>query len=81
MNKTLRQRAILELLKQGQVADQEKLQRALRKRGIKVGQPHFPATSVTWGSVKRLMDTRCPPGMAPWLPLCHRSHVSSGVCA
>jgi transcriptional regulator of arginine metabolism len=38
MNKTLRQRAILELLKQGQVASQEKLQRALRKRGIKVGQ-------------------------------------------
>ncbi len=38
MNKTLRQRAILELLKHGQVASQEDLQKALRKRGIKAGQ-------------------------------------------
>jgi transcriptional regulator of arginine metabolism len=38
MNKSLRQRAILELLKQGSVASQEGLQRALRKRGIRVGQ-------------------------------------------
>jgi transcriptional regulator of arginine metabolism len=38
MNKTLRQRAILQLLKQGQVATQEDLQRTLRKRGIRVGQ-------------------------------------------
>jgi len=38
MNKTLRQRAILELLKSVSVSSQEELQRALRKRGIKVGQ-------------------------------------------
>src|SRR6202050_1352278 len=38
MNKTLRQRAILELLKHGPVASQDDLQRALRRRGIKVGQ-------------------------------------------
>jgi transcriptional regulator of arginine metabolism len=38
MNKTLRHRAILEALKQGPVANQEGLQRALRKRGFKVGQ-------------------------------------------
>ena len=38
MNKALRQRAILEVLKQGPVASQEDLQRALRKRGFKVGQ-------------------------------------------
>src|ERR1700691_1462164 len=38
MNKALRQRAILEALKQGPVANQEDLQRALRKRGFKVGQ-------------------------------------------
>ncbi|MGA8489150.1 MAG: ArgR family transcriptional regulator [Terriglobales bacterium] len=38
MNKTLRQRAILDLLKHGPVANQEDLQRALRKRGLKVGQ-------------------------------------------
>src|SRR5271170_1753988 len=38
MNKALRQRAVLETLKQGPVASQEHLQRALRKRGFKVGQ-------------------------------------------
>jgi transcriptional regulator of arginine metabolism len=38
MNKMLRQRAILELIKHGPAASQEGLQRALRKRGIKVGQ-------------------------------------------
>ncbi len=38
MNKSLRQRGILELLKRGPVASQEDLQRALRKRGLKVGQ-------------------------------------------
>ena len=38
MNKSLRQRGILELLKHGPIASQEDLQRALRKRGLKVGQ-------------------------------------------
>ena len=38
MNKALRQRAVLETLRQGPVASQEDLQRALRKRGFKVGQ-------------------------------------------
>lgn len=38
MNKTLRQRAVLEVLRHGTVASQEELQRALRKRGFKVGQ-------------------------------------------
>ena len=38
MNKTLRQRAILESLKHGTFASQEGLQRLLRKRGFKVGQ-------------------------------------------
>jgi transcriptional regulator of arginine metabolism len=38
MNKTLRQRAILESLKHGAVASQEDLQRLLRKRGFRVGQ-------------------------------------------
>lgn len=38
MNKVLRQRAVLEALRQGPVASQENLQRALRKRGFKVGQ-------------------------------------------
>jgi|SRR5579862_818372 len=38
MNKTLRHRAILDVLQQGPIASQEDLQRALRKRGFKVGQ-------------------------------------------
>jgi transcriptional regulator of arginine metabolism len=38
MNKALRQRAVLEALRQGPVANQEDLQQALRKRGFKVGQ-------------------------------------------
>jgi transcriptional regulator of arginine metabolism len=38
MNKTLRQRAVLDVLKHGAVASQEDLQRVLRKRGFKVGQ-------------------------------------------
>jgi transcriptional regulator of arginine metabolism len=38
MNKTFRQRAILETLKHGPVASQDDLQRVLRKRGFRVGQ-------------------------------------------
>src|SRR5246127_1034775 len=38
MNKALRQRAILSALRSGPVANQEDLQRVLRKRGFKVGQ-------------------------------------------
>lgn len=38
MNKTLRQRAVLDMLKRGSIANQDHLQRLLRKRGFKVGQ-------------------------------------------
>ena len=38
MNKALRQRAVLESVRQGPIASQEDLQRVLRKRGFKVGQ-------------------------------------------
>lgn len=38
MNKTLRQRAILDALKHGAFANQEVLQRVMRKRGFRVGQ-------------------------------------------
>ena len=38
MNKTLRQRAVLEAMKHGSIASQEHLQRVLRRRGFKVGQ-------------------------------------------
>ena len=38
MNKTLRQRAVLDVLKHGTIASQDDLQRHLRRRGFKVGQ-------------------------------------------
>ncbi len=38
MNKSLRQRAILELVQESPVASQEDFQRALKKRGFAVGQ-------------------------------------------
>ncbi len=38
MNKTFRQRAILDALKHGPIASQDDLQRVLRKRGFRVGQ-------------------------------------------
>src|SRR5260370_40952359 len=38
MNKTLRQRAVLDVLTHASMASQEDLQRLLRKRGFKVGQ-------------------------------------------
>jgi transcriptional regulator of arginine metabolism len=38
MNKSLRHRAILDSLRRGPIANQEDLQRALRKRGFRVGQ-------------------------------------------
>ena len=38
MSKAIRQKAILELLKQGPVASQESMQRELAKQGIRVGQ-------------------------------------------
>jgi transcriptional regulator of arginine metabolism len=38
MNKTLRQHAILDVIRRGPVSSQDELQRALRKRGFKVGQ-------------------------------------------
>jgi transcriptional regulator of arginine metabolism len=38
LNKSLRQRAVLDIVRQGSIASQEELQRALRKRGFKVTQ-------------------------------------------
>jgi transcriptional regulator of arginine metabolism len=38
MNKTLRQRAELDVLRQGPITSQDALQKALRRRGFKVGQ-------------------------------------------
>jgi transcriptional regulator of arginine metabolism len=38
MNKTLRQRAVLDVIREGLIANQAALQHALRRRGFKVGQ-------------------------------------------
>jgi transcriptional regulator of arginine metabolism len=38
LNKSLRQRAVLDVVRQGSITSQEELQRALRKRGFKVTQ-------------------------------------------
>ncbi|HXX00778.1 MAG TPA: hypothetical protein VEJ00_06165 [Candidatus Acidoferrales bacterium] len=38
MNKTLRQRAVLDTLRHGHISSQEELQRVLRRRGFRVGQ-------------------------------------------
>jgi transcriptional regulator of arginine metabolism len=38
LNKTLRQRAALDVVRQGSIANQDELQRALRKRGFRVTQ-------------------------------------------
>jgi len=38
MSKPIRQRAILQVLKQGPIADQDELRRALARQGLKVTQ-------------------------------------------
>ena len=52
MNKSLRQRAILNLLRQESVVNQDELQKALRKRGIKAGQPTLSRDIRELGLVK-----------------------------
>ncbi len=52
MTKLLRQRAILDLLNDGPVASQEDLQRALARRGFKVGQPTLSRDIHELGLVK-----------------------------
>src|SRR6202049_2939440 len=52
MNKALRQRAVLEALRQGPIDNQEDLQRALRKRGFKVGQATLSRDMRDWNLSK-----------------------------
>jgi len=52
MTKLLRQKAILDLLNDGPVASQEELQRALARRGFKVGQPTLSRDIHELGLVK-----------------------------
>ena len=62
MNKTLRQRAILDLLQHEAVGSQEDLQRALRKRGIKVGQATLSRDIRSLGLGKTAKGYTLPPG-------------------
>ncbi len=62
MNKRSRQKAILALLEQGPVASQEDLQRALQKRGIRVGQATLSRDIRELGLVKAADGYALPQG-------------------
>lgn len=68
MNKTLRQRAILELLRHALVASQEDLQKALRKRGIRVGQATLSRDIRDLGLSKTAQGYALSPGDGPSSP-------------
>jgi transcriptional regulator of arginine metabolism len=65
MNKALRQRAILQVLEEGPVESQEDLQRALDKRGFKVGQATLSRDSHDLGLVKTGLGYARPQQGAP----------------
>ncbi len=70
MNKTLRQREILQVLEEGPVESQEDLQRVLQKRGFKVGQATLSRDSRDLGLVKTGLGYALPQQLAtePALP-------------
>ncbi|HTR66900.1 MAG TPA: hypothetical protein VMH85_14075 [Terriglobales bacterium] len=69
MRKPLRQKALLALLEQGPVASQEGLQRALQKRGFKVGQATLSRDIHELGLIKTIYGYAEPNGDAPAEPL------------
>lgn len=64
MNKSLRQRAVLEVVGQEPVANQEDLQRALRKRGFKVTQATLSRDIRDLGLIKTAAGYALPQGEA-----------------
>src|SRR5579872_3215603 len=68
MNKTLRHRAILDALQNGPIANQEDLQRVLRKRGFKVGQATLSRDIRELNLVKAAHGYTLPPGEAAASP-------------
>jgi transcriptional regulator of arginine metabolism len=62
MSKPLRQKAILDLLERGPVASQEELQRALNRRGLKVGQATLSRDIRDLGLVKTATGYAQPQG-------------------
>ena len=71
MSKPLRQKAILELLERSSVSSQEDLQRALGKRGLKVGQATLSRDIHELGLVKTGQGMCCPARRCQ-SPLCRR---------
>jgi transcriptional regulator of arginine metabolism len=68
MSKPLRQKVILEVLDQGSVSSQEDLQRALGKRGLKVGQATLSRDIHELGLVKTGSGYVLPSEAEPALP-------------
>jgi transcriptional regulator of arginine metabolism len=68
MSKPLRQKVILELLEQSSVGSQDDLQRALAKRGLKVGQATLSRDVRELGLVKTGAGYRLPGEAEPALP-------------
>jgi transcriptional regulator of arginine metabolism len=62
MSKPLRQKVILDLLERGPVASQEELQRALSRRGLKVGQATLSRDIRDLGLVKTATGYAQPQG-------------------
>jgi len=65
MNKPLRHRALLSVLEQGPVPSQENLQRALNKRGFKVGQATLSRDIHELGLIKTIHGYAAPNGEEP----------------
>ena len=74
MNKPLRQKVILELLEERSVGSQEDLQRALSKRGLKVGQATLSRDIHELGLVKAGAGYMLPGGSSSDRP-CRRFRV------
>src|SRR6476646_5823740 len=68
MSKPLRQKVILELLDQGSVSSQEDLQRALGKRGVRVGQATLSRDIHELGLIKTGAGYVLPGEAEPALP-------------
>ena len=68
MSKPLRQKTILEVLERSSVSSQEDLQRALRKRGLKVGQATLSRDIHELGLIKTGAGYVLPGGAEPALP-------------
>jgi transcriptional regulator of arginine metabolism len=68
MSKPLRQKVILEVLDQGSVSSQEDLQRALGKRGVRVGQATLSRDIHELGLIKTGAGYMLPGEAEPALP-------------